>query len=113
VCVDHLDHTPFEYQITIASQIYTINTPVMVNVAWFKESSLIIECLVSSKDNARNSPNTRATVRFFLAPRFNENKERYTMVEQRDLFFALDLFTVTNREFEFTAIHSILLSLGM
>ena len=40
------------------------------------------------------SRNNRATVRIFLAPRFNENGKRYSLSEQRKLFFMLDLFTV-------------------
>lgn len=69
-CVQHLDHNPFTYRIYVRRAGHRLRP-------------------------GRGS--TMATVRIFMAPRLDEHGRRYTLLEQRHLFFMMDLFTVSRK----------------
>lgn len=57
----------------------------------YTEINCLFNCLFQKVRNGGNSQ-VRATVRIYMAPRLDENGERFPMTQQRKLFIEMDKF---------------------
>lgn len=85
-CVTQLNHNLFTY---------TIDMVLCKHMNNFVRLLVMLKLLISHLQNrAPTLGSGTATVRIFMAPRFNERGERYSILDQRKLFFMMDLFRV-------------------